>query len=138
MRLPKLGRCSRIALFNNHMLSEDKRSDSYGTTQITSIPTYIMVLSKHFKILNLISLSDYYYAQSSHLTSSHLQQHCYTYHAKHGGKVLSFISFLLSRWISLTKQVLLTFSNLVLKGVNLLLTINLSSISFGNKHIRQS
>ena len=28
----KLGRCSRIAIFNTRMLTEDKRSDSYGTT----------------------------------------------------------------------------------------------------------
>ena len=32
-----------------------------------------------------------------------------------------------------TKQVLLTFSNLVFEGVKFLLTINLSSISFGSK-----
>jgi len=37
-----------------------------------------------------------------------------------------------------TKQVLLRFSNLVFKGVNFLLTINSSSISFGSQHTRQS
>ena len=42
------------------MLTEDKRGDSYGTTQIRSIHTCIMVLSKHFETLNPISLSDYY------------------------------------------------------------------------------
>ena len=42
------------------MLSKDKRSDSYDTTKITSIHTYVMVLSKLFETLNPISLNDYY------------------------------------------------------------------------------
>ena len=60
MTLSKLGRYSRIALFHTRMLTEDKRGDSYDTTKITSIHTYIMVLSEHFETLNPISLSDYY------------------------------------------------------------------------------
>ena len=59
-RLSKLRRRSRIALFNTRMLTEDKRGDTYGTTQITSTHTYIMVLSKLFETLNPISLNDYY------------------------------------------------------------------------------
>ena len=41
------------------MLTEDKRVTT-GTTKITSIHAYIMVLSEHFETLNPISLSDYY------------------------------------------------------------------------------
>ena len=37
-----------------------------------------------------------------------------------------------------TKQVFLTFSNLVFEGVKLLLINNLSSISFGSKHTRRA
>ena len=67
-----------------------------------------MVLSEHFETLNPISLNGYYEAQSLYITSSHLQQHHYTYHAKHGGKaLLSFVSFLLSRWISLQNKLYL-------------------------------
>ena len=82
-----------------------QKGDNYGTTQITSIHAYIKVLSEHFETLNPISLNGYYEAQSSYITSSHLQQHHYTYQAKHGGKaLLSFVSFLLSRWISLQNK----------------------------------
>ena len=42
------------------MLIEDKRGNDYDTTKVTSIHTYIMVLSEHFEILNPMSLSDYY------------------------------------------------------------------------------
>ena len=42
------------------MLTEDKRGDNYDITKIMSIHIYIMVLSKHFETLNLISLSGYH------------------------------------------------------------------------------
>ena len=49
-----------------------QKGDNYGTTKITSIHAYIMVLSEHFETLNPISLNGYYEAQSSYITSSHL------------------------------------------------------------------